>query len=166
VVGELREDVTKTKKDGTRGRLRIDYGDQREPDAALKWLWRYVNGARTAGEIYGRALVVVAAEQHAARMVLPASQRTHRMHWGSHKDIAPKALKKLVGPHLPASLRALERAVERVHAEHRSAIEHMATASQPAADDEPTAPVLRPDGNSEAEPDDEADESIEAAEQE
>jgi len=90
------------------------------------------------------------------------------MHWGSHRDnIAPNGLNKPVGPHLPASLRALERAVGRVHAEHRSAIEHMATASQPAADDEPTAPVLRPDdGNSEAEPDDEADESIDAAEQE
>ncbi len=52
VVGELRKDVTKSKKDGTRGRLRIDYGDQREPDAALRWLWRYVDGARSAGELF------------------------------------------------------------------------------------------------------------------
>ena len=29
--GELCADVTKTKKDGTRGRLRIDYGDPRQP---------------------------------------------------------------------------------------------------------------------------------------
>ncbi|MGI8559417.1 MAG: hypothetical protein ACR2ND_14130, partial [Solirubrobacteraceae bacterium] len=98
-------------KDGTRGRLRIDYGDPRQPDAALKWLWRYVDAAKTAGEMYGRAIVVIAAEQYAARMVLPASQRTYRQHWGSHNDLAAKALKKLAGPHLPASLKQLERAV-------------------------------------------------------
>jgi ParB/RepB/Spo0J family partition protein len=111
VVGELRADVTKTKKDGTRGRLRIDYGDSKEPEAALKWLWRYVDAAKTAGELYGRTLVVIAAEQYAARMVLPSSQRTYRMLWSSHKDHAAKALRKLAGPHLPASLKQLERAV-------------------------------------------------------
>jgi len=52
VVGELRTDVTKTRKDGSRGRLRIDYGDQREPEAALKWLWRYVDAAGSAGELF------------------------------------------------------------------------------------------------------------------
>jgi len=108
-------------------------------------------------------LVVVAAEQYAARMVLPASQRTYRMHWGSHKDIAAKSLKKLVAPSLPASLRALERAAERVHAEHRSAIEHIAAASPGAADDELMAPVLGPDSEPEAELGDEPDESIEVA---
>jgi phytoene/squalene synthetase len=123
VVEELRTDVTRTRNDGTRGRLKIDYGDPKEPEAALKWLWRYLDGASSAGELYGRALVVIAAERYAARMVLPASQRTYRMHWGSHKDIAAKALKKLAGPHLPPSLKALERAVARVHGEHRAAIE-------------------------------------------
>jgi hypothetical protein len=34
VVDELRTDVTKTRKDGTRGRLRVDYGDHRDPQAA------------------------------------------------------------------------------------------------------------------------------------
>jgi hypothetical protein len=29
VIGDLRTDVTKTRKDGSRGRLRIDYGDHR-----------------------------------------------------------------------------------------------------------------------------------------
>jgi hypothetical protein len=115
VVDELRSDVTGTRKDGTRGRLKIDYGDPKQPEAAIKWLWRYIDAASTPGELYGRAVVVVAAEQYAARMVLPSSQRTYRMHWGSHRDIAAKALKKLVAPHLPASLRTLERAVERVH---------------------------------------------------
>jgi hypothetical protein len=115
VIDELRADVTKTLKDGTRGRLRIDYGDPKQPEPALKWLWRYVDGAKGAGELYGRALVVIAAEQYAARIVLPASQRTYRSQWGSHKDLAAKALRKLAGTHLPASLKQLDRAVARAN---------------------------------------------------
>jgi hypothetical protein len=61
VVDELRADVTKTRKDGTRGRLRIDYGQPNEPGAAIKWLWKFVDAAKTPGELYGRALVVIAA---------------------------------------------------------------------------------------------------------
>ena len=75
VIDELRTDVTKTRKDGSRGRLRIDYGDHRDPQAAIAWLWKFIDGAKTAGELYGRALVVIAAEQHATRLVVPASQR-------------------------------------------------------------------------------------------
>ena len=35
-------DVTKTRKDGTRGRMRIDYGDYRDPQAALQWVWKFI----------------------------------------------------------------------------------------------------------------------------
>jgi hypothetical protein len=38
VIDELRTDVTKTRKEGTRGRLRYDYGDHRDPQAALAWM--------------------------------------------------------------------------------------------------------------------------------
>jgi len=31
VIGDLRSDVTKTRKDCTRGRLRYDYGEHRDP---------------------------------------------------------------------------------------------------------------------------------------
>jgi hypothetical protein len=111
---------------------------------------------RNRKALFGRALVVVAAEQYAARMVLPSSQRTYRMHWGSHEDIAAKALKKLVGPHLPASLRTLERAVERVHAEHREAIDQIATASSGVVEpDESVEP--EPGEELEPEPNDEPD---------
>jgi hypothetical protein len=120
-VDELRVDVTKTRKDGSRGRLRIDYGDHRDPQAALAWLWKFLEGAKTAGELYGRALVVIAAEQYASRLVLPASQRGHRSPWSSRKDTAAKALRKLAGPHLPASLTALERAVKRAHSAYEQA---------------------------------------------
>jgi hypothetical protein len=115
VIDELRADVTKTRKDGTRGHLRVDDGDHRSPDAAFKWLWTFVDGARTANELYGRALMVIAAEQHATRLVVASSQRMPATRWSSHKDIAAKALKKLAGPHVPASLSKLEQAVKRAH---------------------------------------------------
>jgi hypothetical protein len=121
VVDELRADVTKTRKDGTRGRLRIDYGDRRDPQAAIAWLWRFLDGAKTAGELYGRALVVIAAEQHASRRVVPSGQRTPATRWSSHKDLAGKALKKLAGPHIPTTLTKLEQAVKRAHAAYDKA---------------------------------------------
>jgi ParB/RepB/Spo0J family partition protein len=121
VIDELRVDVTKTRKDGTRGRLRIDYADHRDPQAALAWLWKFVDGAKTAGELYGRALMVIAAEQHATRLVVPSSQRMPATRWSSHKDIAAKAQKKLAGPHIPASLTKLEQAVKRAHAAYEKA---------------------------------------------
>ena len=138
VIAELRSDVTKTRKDGTRGRLRIDYGDPRQPDAALKWLWRYVDGAKTAGELYGRALVIIA---RAARQPprAPASQRAHSTSWSSHKDLAAKALRKLAGPHLPATLKALEQAIKRAHTAHAQA--EQAQRARPRATTRTTPPV-------------------------
>ncbi len=106
------------KKDGTRGALRISYGDPRTPEEAIAWLWRYLEGARTPGELVGRAIVVLAAEQYASRLVVPSSQQHAPMRWPSHKDHARKALAKLAGPHLPATLKALEKAVANAHAEH------------------------------------------------
>jgi hypothetical protein len=113
--------VTKTRKDGRRGRLRIDYGDPRDPQEAIAWLWKFVDGAKTAGELYGRALVVIGAEQYATRLVVPASRRMPATRWSSHKDLATKALRKLVGPHVPASLIKLEQAVKRAHSAYEKA---------------------------------------------
>ncbi|WP_146175243.1 hypothetical protein [Paraconexibacter algicola] len=78
-----------------------DYGDHRDPQAAIAWLRKFVDGAKIAGELYGRALVVIAAEQHASRLVVPASQRTPATSWSSHKDHVAKALRKLCGPAVP-----------------------------------------------------------------
>jgi hypothetical protein len=65
--------------------------------------------------------VVVVAEQHANRLVVPSSQRMPAIRWSSHKDLATKALKKLAGPHIPASLSKLEQAVKRAHTAHDKA---------------------------------------------
>jgi hypothetical protein len=137
VIDELRTDITKMRKDGTRGRLRYDYGDPRDPRAALAWVWRFIDGAHTAGELYGRALVVIAAEKYASRIVVPSSQRMPATSWSSHRDIAAKALKKLAGPHVPVSLSRLEQAVKRADAGYdqarAAARERQDTERQPAA---------------------------------
>ena len=129
--------MTKTRKDGSRGRMRIDYGDHRDPQAAIAWLWKFVDGAKSAGELYGRALVVIAAEQYATRLVVPASQRMPASRWSSHKEHAAKALRKLAGPHLPASLTKLEQAVTRAHAayENAEAAQREAQRQEPATPD-------------------------------
>jgi hypothetical protein len=143
VIDDLRSDVTKTRKDGSRGRLRVDYGDHRDPHAAIAWLWRFLDGATGAGELYGRALMVIAAEQYASRLVVPAGQRMPATRWSSHKDIAAKALKKLVGPHLPATLSGLERAVKRAHAAYEKA---ETGAREPArAERQPVEPEPEPE---------------------
>ena len=107
----------------------------------LAWLWKYVDGAKTAGELYGRALVVIAAEQYATRLVVPTSQRMPATRWSSHKDIAAKALRKLAGPHVPATLTRLEQAVKRAHAAYdkaeTAAREHHRAEHQHVQDDEP-----------------------------
>jgi hypothetical protein len=152
-VQELRTDVTKTRKDGTPGRLRIDYGT--EPDAAVKWLWRFVDGAKTPGELYGRALVVIAAQQYASRLVLPTSRRGHPIGWASHNDHAAKALKKLAGPHLPATLRKLEQAVTRAHNDYDKAITTKPATKESPDPDDPTTDEQEhngEDGDVDAEP--------------
>ena len=41
-------------------------------------MWKFIDGAKSAGELYGRTLVVIAAEQYATRLVVPSSQRIPR----------------------------------------------------------------------------------------
>jgi ParB/RepB/Spo0J family partition protein len=152
VIEEFREDVTKTKKDGSRGALRISYGDQHKPEEQVAWMWKFLDGAKTAGELYGRALVVIAAEQYASRLVVPSSQQHRPLGWSSHKDQAAKALAKLAGPHLPASLKQLEKAIVKAKSEYDKQLSDAAqqrrsasdTATEPApetdADDDATDP--------------------------
>ncbi len=117
IIEQFRTDATKTRKDGTPGQKRIQYTDPHDLGDPIGWLWRFIDGARTAGELYGRALVVICAEQYASRLVVPQGQRTPPTQWSSHRDHAAKALRKLAGPHLPGSLAQLRKAVERTHQE-------------------------------------------------
>jgi ParB/RepB/Spo0J family partition protein len=118
VIDEFRIDVTKTRKDGSKGALRIAYTDPKKPEDPVAWMWKFIDGAKTAGELYGRALVVIAAERYALRLVVPSSQQHPAKRWPSHKDHAAKALAKLVDSHLPGSLKQLEKAVAKAKADY------------------------------------------------
>jgi hypothetical protein len=54
LLDEFSADVTRTRKDGSRGKLRIDYGDPREPEQPIAWVWKFIDGARTASELFCR----------------------------------------------------------------------------------------------------------------
>lgn len=61
------------------------------------------------------------------------------MRWPSHKDHAHKALAKLAGPHLPATLKQVEKAIAKAHAEHEKATNGRTTISRaPGGVDEPS----------------------------
>ena len=90
-------------------------------------------GYHQKSELYGRALVVIAAEQHACRLVVPSSQQFGAKRWPSHKDHAAKALQKLAGPHLPATLKQLERAIAKAGAELHDAQEQARAESRSRA---------------------------------
>lgn len=79
----------------------------------MKWLWRFVDGAKTAGELFGRTLVVFAAQHYAQQIALPTSQRRSSVLPASRKDAARKAFEKLTKPVLPATHGQLARAIER-----------------------------------------------------
>lgn len=101
--------------------MRIDYVDPRHPQKPIQWMWKFVSGARTAVDLYGRAPALLAGEQHASRLVVPASQQHPPLRWPSHRDRARKAVLKLAAPHLPATPKQLEKAIEPAHAEHDTA---------------------------------------------
>ena len=78
---------------------------------------------------------MIAAEQYASRLVVPQSQQHSAMRWPSHKDHARKALAKLAGPHLPATLKQVEKAVAKAHSEHEKAPSGRTTTSRAAGGD-------------------------------
>ena len=108
VLDEHRATATPTLKSGKPGKTKVAYGDV---DAAAKWLWRFIDGAKTAGELYGRVLVVFAAQHYASQLVLANSQRRGSVLPRSHKDIARKAFERVTKRVLPASHARLQRAL-------------------------------------------------------
>ena len=126
VLDEYRTTTTPTLKSGQPGKTKVAYSDV---DAAAKWLWRFVDGAKTAGELYGRVLVVFAAQHYATQLVLPTSQRRGSVLPRSRKDIARKAFERIAKRVLPASHAQLQRAIA---AEARSYERSVAALQLPA----------------------------------
>ena len=128
VIDSQRETTTPTLKSGKPGRTKVAYGEVHD---AERWLWRFVDGARNAGELYGRALVVFAAQAYANDLVLPTSQRRVHVLPRSRKDTARKAFERLTKGLLPASHVQLARALEREARRHAKALQELA-AAEPA----------------------------------
>jgi ParB/RepB/Spo0J family partition protein len=136
VLDEHRTTETPTLKSGQPGKTKVTYG---EPEDALKWLWKFVEGAKTAGELYGRALVVFAAQHYAHQLALPTSQRRGSVLPRSHADRARKAFEKVTTTALPGSHRELTRAIEREARSYRervAALEQQARAAAAEATDD------------------------------
>jgi ParB/RepB/Spo0J family partition protein len=110
IVDELRTTTTPTLKSGEPGRMKVQYGDV---DAAGAWLWKFVDGAKSAGELYGRVLVVFAAQHYARDLVLPMSQRRGSVLPHSRREAARKAFERVTKDVLPATHVDLRRALER-----------------------------------------------------
>jgi ParB/RepB/Spo0J family partition protein len=146
VLDEHRTTETPTLKSGQPGKTKVTYG---EPEDALKWLWKFVDGAKTAGELYGRTLVVFACQHYAHQLALPTSQRRPSVLPRSHADRARKAFEKVTKTALPSSHRELTRAIEREARSYRDRVAELeqqaraaaAEATDDSADEEPDVPV-------------------------
>jgi ParB/RepB/Spo0J family partition protein len=110
VIEQHRTTTTPTLKSGEPGKTKVSYG---EVEDAAAWLWKFVEGARSAGELYGRVLVVFAAQNYAHDLVLPTSGRRGSVLPRSRKEAARKAFERVTKTVLPASHAELQRALDR-----------------------------------------------------
>lgn len=150
VIGEHRTTTTPTLKSGARGKTKVAYG---EIDDATTWLWKFIDGAKTANELYGRVLVVFAAQHYAENLVLPASKRRRSVAPTSRKDTARKALERIAKKVLPASHLQLQKALEQEARAYVNA-QGVLSASRPApgaaaTSDQPGPTDAAPDAPSE-----------------
>jgi hypothetical protein len=109
-VDELSSVEVPKLKSGKDGKPKVVYADLAE---AERWMWKFVDGAKTAGELYGRALVVLWAAHYALDEVLPHGERRGRVVEDllSYDDKLIKILERLGKRHLPAQLTRLRRAI-------------------------------------------------------
>jgi ParB/RepB/Spo0J family partition protein len=135
VLEEHRTTTTPTLKSGKPGKTKVAYC---EPEVAAKWLWRFVDGAKTAGELYGRALVVFAAQHYATQLVLRASKRRASVLPRSHKDTARKAFERVTKSVLPASHTQLQRAIAAEARAYDRSIAQLDSRGRPDAASSPT----------------------------
>ena len=139
VLDEFRTTETPTLKSGKPGKTKVTYG---EVDDAAAWLWKFVDGAKSAGELYGRTLVAFAAQHYAKQLVLAASKRRHSALPASHDDKARKAFERVCRTALPTTHKQLERAIAREAREHAKREDELAAREH--ADTSPDEPDSGP----------------------
>jgi hypothetical protein len=96
-----------------------------------------VDGAKTAGELYGRALVVFAAQHYATQLVLAASKRRGSVLPRSHTDAARKAFARVTKGVLPASHTQLQRAIAAEARAYERSIAQLDSRQRPDASQPP-----------------------------
>ncbi len=122
VIDEFRTTTTPRLKSGGLGKTKVVYG---EIEDAAAWLWKFIAGTKNAGELYGRTLVVFAAQHYAQQLVLPTSKRRSSALPYSYNDTARIAFERVTKKVLPASHKELRRAIEReahTHTERKQAL--------------------------------------------
>ena len=98
--------------------------------------------AKSAGELYGRTLVVFAAQHYAKQLVLAASKRRHSALPASHGDKARKTFERVCRTALPNAHKQLERAIAREAREHAKREDELAAREH--ADTSPDEPDSEP----------------------
>lgn len=119
VLEELRQTEQRQRKDGTPRPAKITYLSGEECEAAL---WQLLGRARTARELYGRLVVIVAAGHYAMQDALPRSGRVSGPDLRSKDDTAVKALERLCNKHLPSTYKNLRKEIARESAEYYEAM--------------------------------------------
>lgn len=148
VFDDYRETTTPTLKSGKPGRTKITYDD---PDEATEWLWRFVDGAKTAAQLYGRVLTVFACQHYAEQLVLARGRRSSSILPSSHEDRARKAFERLTRGVLPGSHKELQRALKRVARDHDKKIEEAVAAERKTKETEAKEATDADRGGKEAE---------------
>jgi hypothetical protein len=116
VFDEHRTTTTPKLKSGGAGKTKVAYGEAKD---AAAWLWKFIEGAQDAGELYGRVLVVFASQHYAQQLVLPDSARRYSVLPRTRKDTARKAFARITKQVLPATHLQLARAIEREARDYR-----------------------------------------------
>ena len=117
VIEEFRADVTKTLKDGSRGKLRIDYGDPKQPDRRSLGCGSSSTAPRPPASYMAAHSSSSPLSSTRAGWSFPQASSSAQSAGHRTRDHAAKALQKLAGPHLPATLTQLEKAIAKAGAE-------------------------------------------------
>lgn len=105
----VEQEPTKTGKERP---AKLTYCD---PDVAEEAMWKFLDGAKTAEDLFGRALVLFAMGHYAVQHAEATAKRWESPVPRSRDDLARKALEKIVGKHVPASVKKLRKAIAQAY---------------------------------------------------
>jgi hypothetical protein len=112
-------------KSGKDDKPRVTYAELADSE---RWMWKFIDAASSARELYGRALCVLWAAHYAIQEVVPSSDRRGDVARGllHHDDKLIKILERLGKKHLPAQLTRLRAAISREATVYRNAKDRVA----------------------------------------